>query len=1000
MADWGFNIYLFSGSSSTPTEITNDVISLPLFTDTGSGEVNQAQIVLNAINGQYISENINGKPIINQYDRIKISVSDGLPMLSGLGTPGTMRGVYLKYFYVMKKQPIKSKDSGVRLQLELLGTESFLQRVQYVKPHYFESPYDVFVSIGNQYNENRGTSSNMPTISGHDGVNNKLPKWIENIYDFGVNEDTCFDRMSDVIDSMGGSLDAGGAFDFFDLKFNYENNGLTIYPHVFSSGNVDYTTPSKPGGTYNIVTISNSTSVNVGETDGGINAQTGTQVLAWGATESGSLPTDFSKFWARQQLWNIFFPDWSSDVIYIIDSKVSHVVNDVRNNYISNANNNTTTPGANGASWVLLTPKSYYGDVKQYSPWTAGKSNSIWKNGSANPNLQYGLNDSGRHYFWDHNLTINNGIFWRTTADVKSTSDEIDLSENGSYHGSKIPHQYCYDTNEDGVGDAFYRGLRVFCSGNPTLNNSKYFGYSSNSAASAVDTNGKKIANSILQYNFIYIDSDSDGKKDKWILGWRVIARPFVDQFTDNTTPIALQCTVMDEAKTYQYITLAASGGNPGSSSWTSITDLDNGNDSFHPVVYENNVHKITNVPGVLANYADNKKDPNITVKDVNSPDGPYGINYWNSINANSAVEVVYDWAPANVAVMDLLKADRDTEDFYQVGAYIGIRFPLPITTYNSINEEVGDIYGGGTNTSNPKEPTTVDIQNMNYTHDGRGGFNNNSSEDLGQINAISFNIKLKYQQQYIISQALSLVIGDQGANFKMRCALWDTDDNCVIQDFTIFFNDTFQSVSLPIGGFQVFKSNAPLYGSTAEHYFVQPKGIDIQNIFIWRNLKAISIYTLDQYDEAGRYTPNISTLCSGISDIRRRMTLTLDAFRFQKPLLVSTGVLTTDVIQPDFIERPEISNYETLRNDAIAEQQKHKFKKVDFDVTTTGIFDIGFGDYFNLTDEDIIPSDLQEPPFSNTIKLVAKRIEYSISKPLNGKGGFLRRIRGVKRFV
>jgi len=70
----------------------------------------------------------------------------------------------------------------------------------------------------------------------------------------------------------------------------------------------------------------------------------------------------------------------------------------------------------------------------------------------------------------------------------------------------------------------------------------------------------------------------------------------------------------------------------------------------------------------------------------------------------------------------------------------------------------------------------------------------------------------------------------------------------------------------------------------------------------------------------------------------------------------------------------------------------------VEFDVTTTGRFDVGFGDYFNLTDKDIIPSNLQDS--SNTIKLVAKRIEYSISKPLNGKGGFLRRIRGVRRFT
>ena len=92
----------------------------------------------------------------------------------------------------------------------------------------------------------------------------------------------------------------------------------------------------------------------------------------------------------------------------------------------------------------------------------------------------------------------------------------------------------------------------------------------------------------------------------------------------------------------------------------------------------------------------------------------------------------------------------RNNEDFYQVGAYISTRFPFPKTSYGGITEDVGDIYGGGTltGTSAKKEPATVDTQNMHMTHDGKNGFNHSSSEDFGQINAISFNMKLKYQQQ------------------------------------------------------------------------------------------------------------------------------------------------------------------------------------------------------------------------------------------------------------
>jgi len=957
MADWSYTItHYYSGGTQN---ISSDIISIPLFTDTGSGEVNEAEIVLNAVDGQFISANINSKTIISQYDRIRITVADGLT------AQGTQAGAYDKFFYVMKKQPIKSKDTGVRLQLDLLGTESYLQRIQYAKPHYFETPFEVFKSIGNLYNENRGSSSNMPTISGHDSTSyNKLPNWLVNTYDYGVNEDNCFDRMGDVIDSMGASQSAGGALDFYDLRFTYTNNGLTIHPNVFSSGN-DY--GSGPGG-QTIVTIDNSTAVNVGETDGGIDAKTGTQVLAWGATESGSLPTDFSKFWAKQQWWNLFFPAWDSSVTYQTGAKVSHVVSGVRNNYISSTNNNTSEPATN---WTLSTPKSYYGDVHQYSPWTSGKATTIWTNGSADPTHSYGLNDSGgKHYFWDHNLTINDGYFWRTTADVKSTSDEI-----GSTHGSKIPAEYCYDTTGNGTGDSFYRGLRVLVIGNPTAYNGKYFGYTG-SAATVTDVNGKKIANSVLQY---------DGTQ------WKVYARPFKDQFDSTSDPLGVQCTVMDEAKTYRF-------NKNSNSTWDDITDDDMGNDAFHPIIYEDSEYKITNVPGVLAD------DTGSTIKDVNDSNGPYEDYPWNTVNANSAVEVVYDWGPVDVKARDSIVLPaaggiRDNEDFYQVGAYISTRFPFPITSYNSISEDVGDLFGGGTNTNNPKEPTTVDTQNMHMTHDGKKGFNHSTSEDLGQINAIAFNMKLKYQQKSALTgNTYKNVVGEAGANFKMRCALWDTDDNCVIQDFTIFFQDHWQSIVLPISGFQIFKSREPRYASNIEYFFIQPKGIDVQNIFVWRNLKSISIYTIDQYDEYGRYAPGLSgRYCDG-TDTARKIYLTLDALRFQKPLLATTGALTGDVIQPDFIEKPEISNYEQLKSDAEAEKQKHLHQRVEFDVTTTGRFDVGFGDYFNLTDKDIIPSNLQDS--SNTIKLVAKRIEYSISKPLNGKGGFLRRIRGVRRFT
>jgi hypothetical protein len=287
----------------------------------------------------------------------------------------------------------------------------------------------------------------------------------------------------------------------------------------------------------------------------------------------------------------------------------------------------------------------------------------------------------------------------------------------------------------------------------------------------------------------------------------------------------------------------------------------------------------------------------------------------------------------------------------------------------------------------------------MHLTHDGERGFNQTTSEDLGQLSAIAFNMKLRYEQFFPGASAFTDVIGEDGANFKMRCMLLDTDDNCVIQDFTIFFNDLWQSVSLPIGGFEIFKAREPRYNTNTQYFFEQPKGIDVQNIFVWRNLKSISIYTLGAYDDFGRYAPGLGVFTNGANDAMR-IRLALDSLRFVKPLFVSTGKVDTDVIQSEFLEKPEIGNYEQLLSDATAEQQKQLHQHIEYDVGTTGRFDVGFGDYFNLADSEIIPAFTNPSSSAGTVKLVAKRIEYSITKPVNGAGGFLRRIKGIRRFV
>ena len=104
----------------------------------------------------------------------------------------------------------------------------------------------------------------------------------------------------------------------------------------------------------------------------------------------------------------------------------------------------------------------------------------------------------------------------------------------------------------------------------------------------------------------------------------------------------------------------------------------------------------------------------------------------------------------------------------------------------------------------------------------------------------------------------------------------------------------------------------------------------------------------------------------------------------------------------PFILEKPEVFDYFQLKNIAEAERQKRKFRHVEFEVNTTGKFDVEFGDYFKFKHPRLISNALATGDRGgiNYIELVAKRIEYSITKPVDGKGGFLRKILGVKRFV
>ena len=923
-SQWSYTLTHYDESSSwTSTDITSEVNSMPLVTDTGTGDVNSARVILSANNGKFIITS----PVIDQYDRIRIQIDDGDSTTTN----------YDKYFEVIKILPSESKSEGTRLELFLMGLEYHLQKINYIKPHFFEGANEVMEDIGNQYNDSHGTQ--QPTLLGHDSdTYNELPtkSFQRNNYDYGSNEVPCYDRMNEVADSLAMAVSEGGALDFYDFKFVVPNT--TSYPivtynpithmmlKVFSSGN------NIAPGSQKIV--SDSTSVNVGETDSGIDNETGTNVLAWGAAEAGSLPIAYSQFQSAELRYPLY-PEWNVDQVYLIGSKVQ------RSSYglFRRINTDSTAPAPNppelDSDWETRSKDQDYGTPYQYSQWTDNLANS-WKDSGIDPDdinssgeIGPGFND-GNMVVWDTNEATD-GNWFRTWVDVRETSNPPNPSNISSDATLK---KYLFND------DTFYRGFRVMLENNVTSSSGKWQG---------TDLNGKSFSKAL-------VECITPGTAATAV--WKVKYVAVND----------LSCIVRHEGIPFRVL----------SGSWWATSGgygADTDGDCLHP--YD----AVTNVAGL------------------------YGSTFTS--NVDSAIKVEY-----NFEIDPLTGQINNATQKHKAGAWVNFTFPFPHAEING-NIDVGFWYGGRASGADAVcEPATLDVENMHMSPQGYRGFNNGdplNTECFGQISSIDFWLRIDHQAKVGLLDAYTPTTEP---NIEMSCLMIDTSDNTVKQDFVVPFNNQWLPYKLPISGFQTYRARKPK--DSIVDTFIPPKDLTINNQIEWRNIKQIIIQTSGSYDSFGRYSDSLSTgnkWCN--QNIKRagvemggfqyrKLDMYIDAFHFSKPLLVYTGPDTSKDIESDFLEKPEVFDYFQLKNIAEAERQKRKFRHVEFEVNTTGKFDVEFGDYFKFKHARLISNGLKTGDIGgiNYIELVAKRIEYSITKPVDGKGGFLRKILGVRRFV
>ena len=913
----------------TTSDITGDVIAIS-FTDTGSGQVNECVLKLSGAFGNFITTE--GTPtVIDQYDRFRVRCSD----LAG--------NSYDRFFeFNPLVVPSQTKTEGTLLELNLIGTEYHTQRINFSGRFWFDNAFNVARAIGISYNNN--INSRQPTLTGHTlgynqgtGIGNGFPKFTVNHYEYGLVEDSGYNRWNQQLDKLGGSVADGGILDYLECGFETSAvNAIEIALFSQGSRSIDLSDDAS------LPTIVQSLDINVGSTDVGIAAATATHVAAWGSQTHGSLPTGHSIYASGVDQF-IFRPLWDDQIEYLEDSLVKFIDN---KHYKANADITGTPPftdPAASASWDQIDMGDEFGDTVQYSEWTDDLVRQ-WANCGADPSNVTQLSEvitSVGACMFDCNIVILDNTdevkFFRTWVDFIATSDATlsVAANNWAYSGQ---------TNQ------FPPGRRVFINGTGT------------GTFAGNDSNGIPFSQNIAEWS-----------GEEWIVKYR--------PNNTGTDLDNMQVVVIDEALIYNF--------DQGAGTW-SIQSGDLATDCLHRY---NNIASAESYDPKPAE-TDSTNHP-----DVTKNGSPFATNIFSSIKCTYTIGQTYD---------SRITAGSTTPlgDFFKKGAWLVWRVPFSPNNYGS-GVTVGDTYGTATPSvgEDTLSPGFLDTQNMTYTSRGATGYNQPTSQDFGQLQEIAQVITI--ENKTIGGLKLDGIT-------TVRCWMIDRYDNTVFFDVEIPFVDVAYPVKIPFSSFKIYRGKKPRFFDLTGNNIaslVLPQELEIVNRFAFREIQLVGWQIQDFYDEFGRYAPDITgdALDLNIDNtslakiIGGTLSLTIDDYHFTKPLLAIASLSTERNLEAEFRKRPHIITFKQLLNDANTELEKEQFQLKEYQIETAGsqLFALKFGDGFFYENNELVnDQDDSTNPSLKRIKLVVKHIQYNLTAPGTGEGGFTRNITAVKRFT
>lgn len=877
------------------------------------GRISTGSFTLQAEFGDFITEDNGGAtPILKQFDRIQLTYTS----VTG--------DFYSKIFEIMTDLGQLNRQSEYLLPITLEGRERNLAVIPFSGFFDPPEPHNIMIEkINLVYLDTR--IGNQPFIVLN---TNELPTYNPNFWDFQY-IDNCLDAMKSVIRLADQSVAAGGGGDRFSIIFEDIDEDTMIFDIISQGSNPSSETVILTGDAiYN--PIQSIAKVK--------QPLTGTAVIARGKPGSGGTPKEGDIYRSRLEFFQRILVDQVYDniITYDVDAYVN------QGGIVFQALNQVTGDRPPSANWQTVSAEDFIGSTIQYSPLTIDKA-TLYRNECVNAEAAFDPESATSPKMLDYNIFIN---------DVETQRDWVHFRSNTDILLKTDDRAHFLWRSDSGDNAKVFEGIRILVDtslGAP----SGAFAEDNFDTGAGNDPNGRP-----------YADNQCIFTNNKWFVikeheDFDQTLSRFDGLFEFNIDfTVGSRFPASNTANSFRR-TRNNAGGVPNG--WRILGGEFLSNDCLH------SPSSITNVDGLIEPVAKGGGfyTDNSAVRIIYEYGRKDELDFWDKALNNLAG--IFATQSGFLGILALNAAvgtyDLFTTPYYaNVGWWITLSAPFPVSTFNGISEEIGELYGGQTLTQLEDHPY-FDKFNERVALSGKVGWNEEDSEDLMEITGVTFLYRLD-----ILADGTRIPFTGQ-----ISTAYWCMDSNGTLWKNTkpYRFLGDIQRMTFNFGDFSpVYRARSPFGISNTVTNILVPE-LEIRERLLPARIVMQGFQLEGAYDEHGRYMPNfweniikptVFGMFSGAAfSTKVEFVGDFDYFQWIKtPIAIAKDESFDRIIFPEIKDYSNITNIEQLTRAALADIDVSVFQYEQYTLTQNDVADFALQNTVYLREEFLIPdSDL-----------------------------------------